>query len=172
MKLRKLLLKDTDGILSWMNDPAVRRFFRFEQDATTPESVIEFINNAQNTERNMHLAIVDDLDTYLGTISLKSIDHGARNAEYAISTCSQVHGKGIASEATREILNIAFNQLHLHRVYLNVLEENERANNFYLKLGFVFEGQFRDHINIRGELKNLNWYSLLAPEFFNWPVNN
>lgn len=158
-------MKDIDGILSWMNDPSVRRFFRFEEEKTSPETVTAFINNAQDTEKNMHLAIVDETDEYMGTISLKSIDHLSRNAEYAISTCPHIHGKGIAFEATKEILNIAFNQLNLHRVYLNVLEENERANKFYLKFGFVYEGQFRDHINIRGELKSLNWYSLLATEF-------
>lgn len=167
MNLRKLEIKDLDGILSWMNDPEIRSFFRFEGVATSPESVEEFIKKAQDSETNLHLAIVDDLDNYLGTVSLKSIDRQARNAEYAISTCPQAHGKGVAAFATREILKIAFKQLNLHRVYLNVLEENVRANRFYQKFGFVYEGQFRGHILIRGELKNLNWYSILAEEFEN-----
>jgi RimJ/RimL family protein N-acetyltransferase len=104
----------------------------------------------------MHLAIVDEKDYYLGTISLKEIDHAAKNAEYAISTRASAHGTGAALQATREILRIAFEELHLDRVYLNVLDENSRANRFYQKCGFRYEGQFRDHLLIRGELKNLN----------------
>lgn len=165
MNLRKLQPKDADGILGWMNDSSIRPFFRFEGDSTSRESVLAFIEQAQQTERNLHLAIVDDEDSYLGTVSLKSIDQQARNAEYAISTAVQVHGKGVAAFATREILRIAFRELGLHRVYLNVLEENARANRFYQKFGFAYEGQFREHILIRGVLRNLNWYSMLAAEF-------
>lgn len=166
MKLRKLEPKDAQGMISWMTDPAVNRFFRFSVEAVSLKSINNFIIQAQNTEKDMHLAITDDSDIYVGTISLKNIDTTASNAEYAISTCSCIHGTGVALEATREILRIAFEEMGLHRVYLNVLEDNERANHFYRKCGFTFEGQFRSHISIRGELKNLNWYSMLKSE---WP---
>jgi len=165
MKLRKLQIKDIEGVLSWMKDASVNQFFRFSADAVTAQTVESFIKEAQDTDKNMHLAIVDDSDTYMGTISLKDIDKEAKSAEYAISTCAQVHGTGVAYDATMEILRIAFEDIHLHRVYLNVLEENGRANHFYKKCGFVYEGQFREHLNIRGTLKNLNWYSMLESEF-------
>lgn len=165
MKLRKLELKDAGGMLSWMKDPSVNRFFRFTEDSVSLEKAESFILSAQDTSKDMHLAIVDEDDTYLGTVSLKNIDPTARNAEYAISTCARVHGTGAAFDATHEILRIAFKELNLHRVYLNVLEENERANRFYIKCGFVYEGQFREHLDIRGEFKNLNWYSILDHEF-------
>jgi len=165
MILRKLQPNDAAGILSWMKDPSVNCFFRFSADDVTSRTVEKFISESQDTTHNMHLAIVDESDTYMGTISLKNIDTSARNAEYAISTCTQAHGTGIACEATREILRIAFEDLHLHRVYLNVLDENGRANHFYVKCGFVYEGQFRDHVNIRGTLKTINWYSMLESEF-------
>jgi diamine N-acetyltransferase len=165
MKLRKLKPKDAEGMLNWMKDPAVNRFFRFSAETATMESALSYIRQAQDTEKDMHLAIADEADEYVGTVSLKNIDRAAANAEYAISTCARVHGTGAAFDATREILRIAFEELKLHRVYLNVLEENERANRFYRKCGFVFEGKFRDHIYLHGELKNLNWYSILSIEF-------
>jgi diamine N-acetyltransferase len=165
MKLRKLMPKDAEGMLGWMKDPSVNRFFRFEAEMMTTERVLDFIQLSQDTEKDMHLAIVDDDDAYMGTISLKNIDIIASNAEYAISTCARVHGTGVAFEATKEILRIAFKDLNLHRVYLNVLEDNERANRFYQKLGFVFEGRFREHLMVHGELKSLNWYSILKSEY-------
>lgn len=165
MRLRKLEPRDAEGMLNWMSDPSISQYFRFSKDSATLESVNNYINQAQSSEKDMHLAIADDDDNYVGTISLKSIDPIARNAEYAISTCAQVHGTGIALEATKEILRIAFKELNLHRVYLNVLADNGRANHFYKKCGFVYEGRFREHVNIRGELKDLNWYSMLSTEF-------
>lgn len=166
MKLRKLMPKDAERMLEWMKDPSINRFFRFDAEKMTIDSVLEFIQSAQDTKYNMHLAIVDDNDNYVGTVSLKNIDYEALNAEYAISTCASVHGTGVAFEATREILRIAFEELKLHRVYLNVLEDNQRANRFYQKFGFTYEGQFREHLMLRsGELKNLNWYSMLKSEY-------
>ena len=165
MKLRKLEQKDAIGMLSWMKDPTVNQYFRFNPAKVTLESAKKYIQNAQDTEKNLHLAIVDEEDSYLGTISLKEIDPVTRNAEYAISTCSQVHGTGVAYQATCEILRIAFEELNLHRIYLNVLTENERANRFYVKCGFIFEGTFREHVSISGELKSINWYSILSNEF-------
>ena len=71
---------------------------------------------------DMHFAIVDDKnDEYLGTISLKHIDYKNHNAEYAISTRKKVRGSGIAQKSTELILDYAFNNLDLHKVYLNVL---------------------------------------------------
>lgn len=166
MILRKLELKDAENMLNWMQDPTITRFFRFSSDSVDFESVCSFIKCAQDTSENLHLAIVNESDNYVGTISLKNIDMIAHNAEYAISTCSCIHGTGIAYDATREILKIAFDELDLYRVYLNVIEENKRAIHFYEKFGFVYEGQFRSHICINDEFRDLNWYSMLRGEFY------
>ena len=111
------------------------------------------------------MACVDDQDNYLGTVSLKAINKIDLNAEYAISFCKKAHGTGAAHYATQEVLRIAFMELGLARVYLNVIPGNARANAFYKKNGFIFEGTFRKHIRINGQLKDLNWYSMLKEEF-------
>jgi diamine N-acetyltransferase len=165
IQLRKLESKDIPGILEWMKDENINCFFRFDSGKVSEESVALFIQSTQDTSESLHLAIVDEMDEYLGTISLKEIDHVAKNAEYAISTRTCAHGTGVALQATREILRIAFEELHLHRIYLNVLEENSRANRFYQKCGFHYEGQFRDHLCLRGKLKNLNWYAMLVTDY-------
>lgn len=165
MILRKLLQKDAPGIYEWMNDKDINCFFRFEKESATMNNITRFIDTAQDTNENLHLAVVNDDDEYLGTVSLKSINHTAKNAEYAISMRKCAQGSGAALYASREILKIGFEQMGLHRIYLNVLTENGRANHFYQKFGFLFEGEFKDHILIHGELKSLKWYRLLKEEF-------
>lgn len=165
MRLRKLEAKDAARIYEWMTDSEINRFFRFDSQSVTMESVGRFIQDAQEAGENLHLAVVNEKDEYLGTISLKSIDREARNAEYAVSMRKETHGTGAAKFATQEILRIAFCELKLHRVYLNVLSENGRANHFYEKMGFVYEGEFKEHLEIRGELKDLKWYRMLEDEF-------
>ena len=87
------------------------------------------------------------------------------NAEFAISMRAAAQGQGIAMEATKELLKIAFEEIGLQRVYLNVLSDNDRAVHLYEKCGFVYEGEFRNHIKIRGEMKSLKWYGILKDEF-------
>lgn len=150
-------------MLEWMTDPEITRFFRFDASKMTLESCRAFIDGAGEQANCRHWCIADEQDEYLGTISLKDIT--ATQAEYAVSTRAKAHGTGAAMEATRQILNIAFGELGLERVYLNVLAENGRANAFYRKAGFRFTHTENAALTIRGEEKDLNWYEIERADY-------
>jgi Acetyltransferases, including N-acetylases of ribosomal proteins len=166
MRLRSLQEKDNIYMLEWMKDSKVNCFFRFNSDTVTIESVTEFINCCVEDKNNLHFAIVDDNDIYQGTISLKNIDRDANTAEYAIALRYDAHGKGVGTFATKEILEYAFSKLSLNRVYLNVLADNVNAIKLYEKCGFIFEGEFKEHIKVQGQLKNLKWYGILKESYY------
>lgn len=150
-------------MLEWMHDSDINSQFRVDFSKMTSSKVKEFIKNSF-TKTEQHFAIVDDKDEYMGTISLKNINPINHNAEYAIVTRKVAHGTGIALEATKEILAYAFQELMLHKVYLNVLEENKRANRFYEKCGFRFEGMAKEFLYMNGTYHNLNWYAIECKE--------
>ena len=104
---------------------------------------------------------MNESDAYLGTVSLKDISEKNRSAEYAIVVRSIARGTGAAALATKEILHYAFDTLKLHKVYLNVLEKNERAKHFYTKCGFVYEGTSKDAILLNGSYESLAWYGII-----------
>ena len=163
--IRKLQLKDAEQMFLCMSDYNVTHFMNIGGNGLTLDDCKSYIQKSLNDDKNHHFAIVDENDIWVGTISLKSIDCKTSSAEYAIITKASVHGKGVAMKATKEILDYAFNKLSLNRVYLNVLKENERANNFYKKAGFTYEGCFRKAIFVKNEIHDLNWYSILKDEF-------
>jgi len=168
IRLRKLEIKDMDGMLEWMKDDESRKLFRFSSDSAKPEKVISFIENAsvEPIEKgSVHFAIVTEMDEYLGTISLKEIDFEVRKAEYAIALRKMARGKGVGVAATKLILDKAFKELNLNKVYLNVLSNNKRAIRMYEKAGFLFEGEFRQDICINGKMQSLRWYSMLKEEY-------
>lgn len=168
MYLRELKEKDIDGMLEWMHDPEIQKYFHVTMTERTREDVQQFIKSAVANPiegKDIHYAIADDDDEYLGTISLKHVDLISLNAEYAISLRKCAQGKGIAAWATKEILKIAFEEFLLHRIYLNVLSDNQKAIRLYEKCGFVFEGTFRNHLLLGGEFKSLKWYSMLKGEY-------
>ena len=156
--LRPLRDKDASLMLEWMQDPTIACFFRFDAMNMTEEKCRAFIESANREPCSLHYAIADESDEYLGTISLKDISDG--RAEYAISTRKCAHGTGAAMQATKEILRIAFVDLGLETVYLNVLEENLRAKAFYRKAGFQYTHTEENALELRGRKKALNWYKV------------
>lgn len=165
MRLRKLQKKDAERMLSWMHAEETKELFLADFANTTLEDAMAFIEKTQNDLENYHFACVDDDDQYLGTVSLKNIDVTAGTAEYAISFCKDAQGTGAAAFATREITRYAFEQYGLNKVYLNVLSDNERANKFYKKMGFIYEGTFEQHLFLNNKYRDLNWYRILKSEW-------
>ncbi len=158
--LRRLEEKDAPFMLEWMHDKLINCNFKRPFGEMTIERVKVFINNSFD-EKNRHFAIVDVNDEYLGTVSLKNISQENGNAEYAIVTRKKVQGTGVARQATQEILQYAFEELGLHKIYLNVLSENVRARKFYEKCGFVQEEICEDSIRLNDGYESLVWYGII-----------
>lgn len=168
MVLRALREEDAAGMLEWMQDKDIQKNFRFAAVKKTKRDVLAFIQSAGNVPQDgqsIHYAVTEDGGEYLGTISLKNLDLKAQNAEYAIVLRKKAQGRGLAFAATKEILRMAFIELGMERVYLNVLRENQKAIRLYERCGFVYEGEFRNHLFLGGEYRMLKWYGMLKEEY-------
>jgi len=165
-RLRKLEAKDAPFMLEWMHDNDVTQNLGTDFSSKTIEDAEAFIESANDSETgNLHRACVDENDMYLGTVSLKAINRENNNAEYAICFRSCAHGSGASRAATEEILRIGFEELKLEKIYLYLYGSNERANRFYQKAGFVFEGRLRKHTMHKGVLEDVLWYGILREEW-------
>lgn len=153
-------------MLEWMHDNQINSQFVTPFSIYTEEQVHRFIHQAQiDCQTNLHLACVDSRDQYLGTVSLKNISQENRNAEYAICFRTSAHGTGAACYATSSILRIAFEELNLERVYLYLLAENTRADRFYQKSGFIYEGTAVRSMLHHDKLCDVKWYRMLKAEW-------
>ena len=161
--LRPLQEKDAPRMVEMMQDAQTIRYLQIGGPDYTLETALGFIGRTQDESQHLHRAVVDENDVYQGTISLKNIDRDKEEAEYAISMHPEAQGKGAAMEATARILLDGFRRLKLERIYLNVLEENERANRFYEKAGFSYLET--TDIQIHGAEKRLKWYDVKLEDF-------
>lgn len=132
--LRKLKECDAPLMLEWMHDDDVVHFMKADFAHKTLDDCNEFIANTSLDKENLHFAVVDDNDEYMGTVSLKNIIDGT--AEFAITMRKNAMGKGYAKEGMNQIINIGFQNMHLHSIYWYVSPDNKRAIRFYDKNGY------------------------------------
>lgn len=118
-------------MLEWMHDPSVVENLQADFVHKTIEDCYSFIGAAQDTTSNIHLAITDENDEYMGTVSLKNIKNDS--AEFAITIRKIAMGKGYSKYGMEEIIRIGFEKLCLNKIYWCVSPDNLRACKFYDK---------------------------------------
>lgn len=123
-------------MLAWMHDADVVRFMQANFQSKTLEDCEAFIRASEDTTKSLHLAVADDHDEYMGTVSLKDINRELGCAEFAITMRKEAMGKGLAAFGMDAILRRAFADEHLKMVYWYVRPENARAVRFYDKHGY------------------------------------
>ncbi len=160
MQIRKLKLEDAPLMIEWMHDKNVTENLRANFATKTIDDANSFIRNSWSDIRNINLAIVNDEDEYMGTVSLKNIQNGS--AEFAITVRQSAMGKGYSWIGMQMILEAAFKEYGLESVYWCVSRDNKRAVRFYDKHNFHEALDIPQHIlDDYLEIPNLKWYSVL-----------
>lgn len=143
-RLRKPEPYDVDALLAQKNDPEVAALLGGFTTGYTRADLARWVEaHAQAKDEALYIIAGDD-DRCLGHVGLYKIDHRIRSAEFAILVGDKAAwGSGIGRACTSFMLTFGFEDLQLHRIYLEVLETNERARKLYESLGFAREGTLR-----------------------------
>jgi len=129
--LRELKEKDAPFMLEWMHDENVTRDLQNDFAGKTIEDCLCFINKSKEKCEDLHFAIVDMNDEYMGTVSLKHVSD--KTAEFAITIRQKAMGTGCSCFAMKKILDFGLRELNLAEVYWCVSPRNRRAVRFYNK---------------------------------------
>ena len=164
MRLRQLEMKDAPFMLQWMHDSGVVENLRGNFATKNLDDCERFIRESIS-DTNVHLAIVSDEDEYMGTVSLKNIED--KTAEFAITVRSEAMGRGYSWFGMKEILEKAFQEYGLNRVYWCVSRSNQRAIRFYDKHNFREGVDIPETAAERYEgVENLKWYMVRKDDGF------
>lgn len=136
MKLRKLEEKDAKYMLEWMHDEDVVKNMQANFQAKTLDDCLNFIKNSRSL-KNVHVAIVNEKDEYMGTVSLKNIEQDRHIAEFAITIRKCAMGQGYSAFAMKEIIEKGFERFGINDIYWYVDKKNIRAIKFYEKMGYA-----------------------------------
>jgi RimJ/RimL family protein N-acetyltransferase len=73
-------------------------------------------------------------------------------------------GRGFGRDSLRLIKRLAFGPLGAHRLWLDVMDHNQRARALYLSEGFVPEGTLRECLSLGDRFVSLEILSILEQE--------
>lgn len=172
--LRPCVADDAATMAAIFTDPEVSRLTgsvtsTAQIAAQTPEPDERtrdwYATRAQADDR-LDLAIVDRATgQVVGEVVLNEYDADANSANFRTLIGPAGRGRGLGTEAARLILGYGFEVLGLHRIALDVLAFNPRAQHVYAKVGFVVEGVRRDAFRFDGEYVDDIVMSILAHEW-------
>lgn len=134
----------------------------------TPEAIEQLYERYSKAGQDSTPFVVYERATMhpIGTAGLMAINHLHRTAELGIGIGEHdCWGKGYGTEATRLLLNYAFNVLALHNVMLRVFGYNQRAIRAYLRAGFREIGRRRQAQRIGSQVYDVVLMDCLATEF-------
>lgn len=100
----------------------------------------------------------------LGTVSMRSVPRD-RRAELGYWLGHPSWGRGLASEAVHRILQWAFVESNLHRVYAQVIASNRRSHRVLQKAGMTLEGTRRGHLRKGRRFVDVDQYAVLRDEW-------
>lgn len=157
--LRAPELSDSSLLNSMINDPDVENYtggWSFPISAYQQQKWFESIQSQTTTMR----LIVDTKEHGpIGLITLSDLDFKNRTAQLHIKLENnhQIRSKGYGSEATKTLVDYAFNQLDLFVVYSQVIEYNIASSKMLKNCGFIEEAVLKSRL-----YKNGNRYNIIV----------
>lgn len=163
--LRPMTKEDTDLIIAWRNQEAVRTHFIY-QELFTRQSHEHWIETMIDTGRAVQMIICEkETGKPLGSVYVRDIDNKHHKGEYGIFIGEEeARGKGAGTQAAKLMIQYAFEELKLHRLFLRVFADNLSAVKSYEKAGFKQEAYLRDDVCIDGKYRDMILMAVIREE--------
>lgn len=103
-------------------------------------------------------------DVMMGTLNLFGIVRGPiQGAWLGYFLGEKYNGKGYTTSATKEAIQIAFKQLHLHRIEAGAMPKNVRSVRVLEKCGLVKEGLSKKNVLVNGKWEDHYLFAIINP---------
>ena len=133
------------------------------------ESTRAYAQRAAQSTDPMHFAVVDKQSGRAGgTLALMRIDptHGVIEVG-SVNFSPLLKQTPVSTEAQYLLMKLSFDALGYRRYEWKCDDFNEPSKRAALRLGFQYEGRFRQAVVYKGRTRDTAWFSILASE---WPA--
>ena len=166
--LRSLEQTDLDRSLTWANDAEVTQYLTSLRYPVSRADEERWLDDAPRNglAGGVRLAIDTKGGEHIGSINLHRAHPEDSKAGLGIMIGDKSHwSQGYGTDAIVTLLRFAFHEMNLHRVWLQVLEDNERAITCYRQCGFQEEVRLRQEVFRVGHYWDVLTMGILRNEF-------
>ncbi len=150
----------------WMNDPEVTHGLGYVRPYTREAGEQWYERAAAGADGILFTIYELSSPTPIGSVGLHDLDQRNGRATFGISIGDKrFWNRGYGTEATRLMLDYAFNVQGLHNVMLSVYSFNARAQRAYEKAGFRLIGRRRGAMFLAGRRHDEIFMDAISEEF-------
>jgi RimJ/RimL family protein N-acetyltransferase len=147
--LRPIEAKDTEQVFCYRSDAETNKYQGWIPK--TLEDVSEFISKnpseINKPETWFQLVIVEKASNkIIGDLGIHFIDSDNYQSEIGCTLSKTHHGKGIATETLRAIIDYLFRTLNKHRTVTSIDPANSDSMRLVERLGFRKEAHFKESL--------------------------
>jgi ribosomal-protein-alanine N-acetyltransferase len=171
--LRKLCLEDAKDVFEYASDPEVAKYVSWEPHKSIEDSInlIKFTHEYYERKEGIIWGIVyKENNKVIGTCDISPVTKHFR-AEIAYALSRDYWGKGLMTEAVKEVIRFGFERMNLNRIQAMCIPENIGSYRVMEKVGMKYEGVIREYMYIKGKFQDLKLYSILRIEYFDQKEN-
>ena len=162
--------KHADDLLAVYGPDTPREMwtYLFQEPVADMEELVSLLNQMLARKDRFYYAIIDkETGKALGTFSLMRIDQNNRVIEVGAVTFSpELRGTRIGTEAQYLLARYVFEELNYRRYEWKCDSLNLPSRRAAERLGFVYEGTFRQAVVYKGRTRDTDWLSMIDKD---WP---
>jgi len=167
--IREVEESDFDAIHAYASDPEVVEHMSWgpNTEQATRDFIAICLSKIQAEPRLEYVVAVvpKGQPELVGTVGIYLPSGHAHSAMLGYAFGREAWGKGIASEAIRPMLEVAFDVLRVDRVWASCDPDNGASVRVLQKLGMSLEGRLRHDQSIRGVLRDSLVWGILRDEW-------
>ncbi len=168
--LRTFEAGDLDALAQYYALPEMQRYTEVRaRDRAECAEALRTLSRQITLQRPgdmLTLAMVRRYDkALLGHVSLHWYDATAAQGELRFMLNPVYRGHGYATEAVRKIIDVAFEQFSIHRIFTRCDARNNRAVKLMQRIGMRLEAHYREHALFRGEWDEELHFAVLDREW-------
>ncbi|WP_066175825.1 GNAT family N-acetyltransferase [Bacillus marinisedimentorum] len=168
LKLVQLGEEHIPGFYDIMSRDEVTKYYGMESLKNLEEAarIIEsFRTNFENKRAVRWGILLKDTEDFAGTVGLNNLHVRGKRAEIGYELHPSHWNKGITTEAVKEVLRYAFEELDLFRMGAVTFTENKTSIQLLKRLGFKEEGILRGYLFQNNQSHDGLVFSLLKTEW-------
>jgi diamine N-acetyltransferase len=165
--LRAIEETDLPLMASWRSKPEIYEYF-YEYLPISTRQQKNWYERQLSDSSEINLIVAQPSGEAIGTVSIYHIDRRSRKAEWGRLLIGNADWRsgGIGSEIEALVLEYCFEHLNLHKLYCEVVSENESVVALHKKFGFSVDGILRQHAFKNGQYIDVVSLSILESEYF------